>query len=269
MRQLGRTLRRLREQVGYTQEEAGRRLRFSDKKISRLEQGQLPGYHELRAMLDVYGLPVGDWDPIVALFERAEERGWWHAYGIDDRGFVALEAEASVVRSYQLGQMPGLLQTEAYIRAGASGTREPPKARALENQVAVRLRRQRRLIEEPLLQFHTIMDESVLWRPVLTGAEQRAQLQHIVERARLHTVKVQVIPLSIGGHDGRDGNFSVLSFPDPHEPDIAYVEQAFASFHIEEEPKVRAARLAFEYLADLALDEQDSIALIERLSTEL
>jgi transcriptional regulator with XRE-family HTH domain len=42
-RQLGRTLRRLREAAGMSQEELGRPLRFSKSKMSRIEQGYIPG----------------------------------------------------------------------------------------------------------------------------------------------------------------------------------------------------------------------------------
>src|SRR5699024_2452379 len=62
MRLLSRTLRGLREQCGLSQQEAGAKLRFSEKKMSRIEQGQVPGYHEFLAMLDLYGIIVSDYD---------------------------------------------------------------------------------------------------------------------------------------------------------------------------------------------------------------
>jgi len=39
MRLLARTLRGLRAQCGFSQQEAAAKLRFSDKKMSRIEQG--------------------------------------------------------------------------------------------------------------------------------------------------------------------------------------------------------------------------------------
>jgi transcriptional regulator with XRE-family HTH domain len=69
-RQLLRELKRLRELAGMTQEEAGHELRLTLQKLSRIENGQLPGYHELRAMLTVYGLSGPDWDPYIKRWER-------------------------------------------------------------------------------------------------------------------------------------------------------------------------------------------------------
>ncbi|WP_254897047.1 helix-turn-helix transcriptional regulator [Amycolatopsis sp. Hca4] len=111
-RQLGRTLRKLREAAGLSQEDAGRPLRFSTSKMSRIEQGYIPGYNDFLALLDRYGIIASDYDEYVRMFDYAKEKGWWHAFGLSDRGFVSVEAEASQIRTYQLGFVPGLMQTE-------------------------------------------------------------------------------------------------------------------------------------------------------------
>lgn len=264
MRQLARTLRRLREQARLTQEETARRLRLSEAKLSRIEHGQLPNYHEFLAMLDLYGVIVSDYDEYVRMYDRAEERGWWHAYGLDDRGFVSIEAEAEAIRTYQLGFVPGLLQTEAYMRANFAATRKPKQRRELENEVAVRLRRQRRLVENPTLSLHAVVDESVLRRPMCDIR----QLGQIMELSTLPNLRFQVVPQDLGCHDGLTGNFIVVSFPGKEEPDLAYVEYGFGSLQVEKEPEVRAARLLFDHLSDRALNEQESLELIERVAAE-
>lgn len=269
MRQLGRTLRRLRVRAGLTQEDAGKRLRFSSKKMSRLELGQLPTYHELLAMLDLYGVIVSDWEPIVELFDRAQERGWWHQYGLDDRGFIGIEAESCAMQTFQLGYVPGLLQSAAYIRAVHGGTREPLEGDELEIGIEIRLKRQERLTDDPSFRLHAIMDETILTRPVCERAEQREQLEYIIERAALPNVTVQVVPQEVGAYSGQCGNLTLLQFPDPDEPDMAHLEHVFASHYIEKPGEVHAARLTLEYIADLALDEEDSIALIERTIAKL
>ena len=251
-RQLGRTLRRLREGIGMSQEEMGRPLRFSKSKMSRVEQGYIPGYNDFLALLDRCGVIVSDYEPYVRMFDYAKEKGWWHAFGLDDRGFVPVEAEASVVRTYELGFIPGLLQTEAYRRATFDGARQPPRSELRENEIAVRLRRKQRLYEDPVLTFHAVIDETAL-RRVPCDEQQR---QHIVELAALPNVTVQVIPKSVGSHDGLYSNFSLVTFADPHEPDLAYVEYGFGSLQIEKDVEVSAARLLFDHLASRALDVQ-------------
>ncbi|WP_020669816.1 helix-turn-helix domain-containing protein [Amycolatopsis nigrescens] len=264
-RQLGRALRRLREQIGMSQREAATRLRYSVPKISRIEQGQVPEYHGLRAMLDLYGVIVSDWDEYLLMHERAQDKGWWHAYGMDGRGFISVEADACLVRTFDFGYVPGLLQTVDYMRQVFTAERRPLEGQLLDDAVTVRLRRQRRLVDEPQLRLHAIIDENALRRQVCPGAAHEAQLRKIVDQTELENVTVQVVSESIGTYPGQYGNLSLASFPDPVEPEVAYVEHILGSMLEERESRVSAARLAFEDLADRALDQEDSIALIERL----
>lgn len=264
-RQLGRQLKRMRERLGMTQEEAGAPLRMSTSKMSRIEVGYLPPYHDFRALLDRYNVVVSDWDEYIEAYDRAREKGWWRNYGIGNRGFLPIEAEASVVKVFQFGYIPGLLQTEAYMREVFAAARVPMKPKVLENEVAVRLRRQLRLTVEPVLQYHAIIDEYALRKPILGRVEREEQLRHLVERARLPNVTLQVVPEDVGAYDGQNGNLIIASFDDPAEQDLAYVEHIFGSVHVEKEGEVSAAKLAFKDFADRALDAEDSIALIERL----
>jgi uncharacterized membrane protein (Fun14 family) len=54
-------------------------------------------------MLDEYGVIVSEWQPYLDMYERAMEEGWWQAYGLEDQGFISLEHDASMVRTFQLG----------------------------------------------------------------------------------------------------------------------------------------------------------------------
>ncbi|MCR6485467.1 helix-turn-helix domain-containing protein [Amycolatopsis sp. OK19-0408] len=268
-RLLANKLRRLREDAGLTQVEAGAPLRFNKNKMSRIEMGHLPDYNGFLGLLDRYGVIVSDYDDWVRQYDRAWEKGWWHAYGLNDKGYISLEADADEVRTYQLGYVPGLLQTEAGMRATFAGARDPMSGRRLENEIAVRLRRQTRLTDEEPLKLHAIIDESVLRRPDLLPDEQCAQLEHIVERAELPNVTVQVVPTNHGSHSGRNGSFTILSYTRLQEPDIAYIEHGFGSLQFEKAKEVNAARLAFRHLADLAYDEPDSTRLIRQVIDEI
>ncbi|MFI5583482.1 helix-turn-helix domain-containing protein [Amycolatopsis sp. NPDC051758] len=264
-RQLGRTLRKLREAAGLSQEDAGRPLRFSTSKLSRIEQGYIPGYNDFLALLDRYGIIASDYDEYVRMFDYAKEKGWWHAFGLSDRGFVSVEAEASWIRNYQLGFVPGLLQTEEYMRATFAGARDSFEGADLENQIKVRLRRQLRLTEAPLLKLHAVIDESVIRREPCDAA----QLRRLLEVGELPNVDLQVLPRMIGSHDGLYSNFIIAGFPDKAEPDLAYVPYGFGALQIEKEAEVSAARLIFDHLADLALDEEDSRACIAGMIAEM
>lgn len=115
--QLGPELRALRETAGLSLEAAGPRPHWSASKLSRIESGQQGmDVHGVRSMLDLYD-GAERWEELIGLTRQTGEKGWWREYGLDDKGYVPLEAEARTVRDVPLGLVPGLLQTEPYARA--------------------------------------------------------------------------------------------------------------------------------------------------------
>jgi transcriptional regulator with XRE-family HTH domain len=270
-RQLARQLRELREQAGLTLETAAPRLYWSPSRLSRIENAhQRVSVHEVRSMLDEYGVGGERWTELVEMCLQAWGKGWWRAYGLDDACYVPLETEATLVRDFTVVYVPGLLQTADYARAlfDASATRWT--AEQLEREVTVRMIRQERLASaENPLELVAIVDESVLHRPVGGQAVMRAQLERLVEAAALDTVTFQVLPTGVGAHPGMSGAFTVLSFDGLGEPDIAYVEHLMGSVQMEKEADVARARLVFDHLRSAALSTADSVALVERVVAQL
>ena len=120
---LGGQLHRLRESRGISAEQAAEQIRGSHSKISRMEHGRV-GFKErdVSDLLTLYG--VTDSEERAALLNLAREAntpGWWHAYSDAMptwlEPYVGLEAAASVLRTYEVQFVPGLLQTEEYARA--------------------------------------------------------------------------------------------------------------------------------------------------------
>ena len=139
----------------------------------------------------------------------------------------------------------------------------------VDQGVKARLFRQRRLTTEPALELVGIVDESVLRRAVGGVEVMRAQLQHILERAALPSVCLQVLPFSLGAHAGMSGSFIVLGFDDPDEPEIAYFEHTAKRLHLDKEGDVQACKLVFDQLRFEALSPHDSAAFVERLVADL
>jgi DNA-binding XRE family transcriptional regulator len=254
-RQLLRELKRLRERADMTQEEAGRRLHLTLQKLSRIENGQLPGYHELRAMLRLYGLPVQDWESRLELWERARKRGWWRDFGLKDSGYVCMEQEAESVVEFQLGWLPALVQTERYAKASLSHVDD------VETAVSVRIKRQERLsaAENPLV-LHALIHE-----PTLQQGVDREQLLQLVERAQLPNVTLQIVPQSVGAHGGLAGSVTLLQFTDPHEPDIVFAESAIGLDQTQDIARTAAVRRRLNRLTTLALTPEDSLDTVKAL----
>jgi transcriptional regulator with XRE-family HTH domain len=269
-RQLARRLRQLREEVGLTQEEAAPKLDWSTSKLGRIENAQQGvDVHGVRSMLDLYDVGGERWTEIIDMVREARKKDEWHSYGIGGQGYLRLEMDAAMVHNYQLAHVPGLLQTEDYMRALFRNSRRRPTDAEIDRDVQARLFRQRRLTEEPALELVAIVDESALRRPVGGVEVMRAQLRQVVARATLPSVCLQVLPFSLGVHSGMDGSFIVLGFGDPDEPEIAYIEHTANALHLHKEAEVNSCKLVFDRLRSEALSPRDSVALVEQLAQEL
>jgi transcriptional regulator with XRE-family HTH domain len=270
-RQLARILRELRLKAGMTIEAAAPLLDFSPSKLSRIENAhQGVDVHAVRSMMDIFGVGGDRWAELLDLTREANAKGWWRAYGLDDQGYVPLEAEASAVRDYTALHVPGLLQTAAYAREVFLSAQVRRSEETLQRIVAVRMIRQERLTSsEHPLELQAVIEEAVLHRPLGGVAAMRAQLAHLREAAALDSVTIQVLPTSVGAHPGIDGAFTVLTFDGLGEPDMAYVEHPLGAVHIEKEQDVARANMLFGHLRSLALSPAASVALVERVAAEL
>jgi hypothetical protein len=221
-------------------------------------------------MLDLFDVGGDRWTELLDLTRAAGAKGWWRAYGLDDQGYVPLESEATTVRDYTVTYVPGLLQTADYARALFETSLLSRSAAILERDVTVRMIRQERLTSpERPLELLAVVDEAALRRILGGRAVMRAQLIHLVEVADRDTVTLQVLPAEVAAHPALDGAFSVLSFDGLGEPDMGYAEHPMGSVHVEKEEHVARARLVFDHLRSVALSPAESVALIERVVTEM
>lgn len=156
------------------------------------------------------------------MVREATQKGWWHTWGLSNAGFLGLETDAAVVHDYQLSYVPGLLQPADYVRALFRGSPPPRTEAEIDRIVQVRLFRQHRLTEDPPLKLVTVVDETVLRRPIGGAEVMRDQLRHLMRQTALPSVCFQVLPVSVGVHQGMNGSFPALGFTEPNEPAVAY-----------------------------------------------
>jgi transcriptional regulator with XRE-family HTH domain len=254
-RRLIRALKSLRDQACLTQEEAGEHLNFTLQKMSRFENGQLPGWHELQAMLDLYGLPTSEWPRYLELWEQARERGWWRKFGLKDPRYVRMEDEASAKYEFQLGHIPTLLQTERYARDLLTRA-----GRHVSSELPVRMHQQERLYSDNKLRLHTLVHE-----PALHQGVDRAQLVRLIRQAELPNVTLQVVSQRLL-HAGLHGSVILLSFDDPHEPDIAFTETLLGLHQTQQAKVTSAVRRTLDHLAATAMTPDDSLALLKAMA---
>jgi transcriptional regulator with XRE-family HTH domain len=228
---LGAQLRRLREGKSISREDAGYEIRASGSKISRMELGRVSfKERDVADLLSMYGVAdTAEREALLGLARQANNPGWWHHYG--DilppwfQSYLGLEAAASLIRTYEIQFVPGLLQTPEYARAVILLGHAGATADEIDRRVELRRQRQQVLdrIEPP--QLWAVIDEAVLRRPIGGPDVMRAQIEALIEAAKKPNVRLQIIPFHAGGHAAAGGPFAILRFPEPELPDVVYVEQ--------------------------------------------
>jgi hypothetical protein len=254
----------MRESAGLSLDDAAARLDKKRSALHRIETGVTKAdVHFVRSAMDLYD----EYDPdLLDQIREAAKPLWFRAYGITDMGYVDVETFAVSVKEFPGLNLPGLFQAEDYIRAMLRQGRHRRTDAQIANDVRVRLIRQQRLMDsENPLDIAAILDEAALRREVGGAEVMRAQLRHLVQIAELPTVGLQVLPLSVGAHSSMDGAFTLLSFPEPRDPEMLSVEYPTGALHIEDEKAVTEAKLKFENLRSEALSPADSLVLIERI----
>jgi transcriptional regulator with XRE-family HTH domain len=271
-RRLAARLRELREHANLTIDEVGEKLECSASKISRIETGHVGVTpRDVRDMLEVYGIGDDEREALVQLAREARKKGWWHAYNeVFTGSFVGLESDASFLHTHQALLVPGLLQTEAYMRAVIRAIRPDSAEADVELRVRARSNRQRLITEEQNPpEYWAVLDEAVLHRVVGGPEAMREQLKKLVELASLPNVTMQVVPFSAGAHAGMEAPFLILGFPEQADPDVVYVENTTSGVYLEQPEDVHRYTLMFDHLRAAALKPDDTVELVDRTADRL
>jgi transcriptional regulator with XRE-family HTH domain len=275
-RRLAAELHRLRETAGLTIDEVAERLEWSTAKISRIENSRvsvLP--RDVKFLLSTYGLTDQDeaWNVLLTLARESRQKGWWQQYGDAVPNwfevYVGLEGDAATMSIYQAEFVPGLLQTQDYARAVHQAALVRATEDEIDQLVKVRMARQELLTADDAPQVWIVLNEAVIRRLVGGRAVMHEQLVRLRDATRLPNVTLQVIPFSAGAHPAMDGTFELLSFPEPADPNIVYIEYHAGSLYVEKPQEVTRYKLMFDHLRAAAQPVDASRAFIARVAEEL
>lgn len=276
-RRLGDELRRLREASGLTTTQAADALDCTKGKISRIENGRVAvRLPDLTAMLHAYRAADPELrDRLASLARRTSRRrrrGWWNQYGavLPDtyRDYIALEAMAGEIRTYQAQLVPGLLQTPEYARAVTAASRQWRTADEIERFVQVRLARQERLGGDSPLRLRAVLSEAVLLQRVGGSRCMRAQLGRLLDVSERPNVTVQVLPFSCGAHASMFGPYVVLGFPEEAALDVVLADNPTGSTWLEREDEVARYQELFDAARARALSPARSRTVIRHRAEE-
>ncbi|KAB8169940.1 helix-turn-helix domain-containing protein [Streptomyces sp. 3MP-14] len=278
--QLGSELRRLRLATGLKASQVVKRLLWSPSKLTRLETGEntVVEQADVMALCEIY---QADEETRTHLMGYAAvtktKQDWWQSpkyrpvIGPVFKAFLGLEATASSLHTYEAEFVPGLLQTEAYVRVLHENALAGLRNEEVDRQVLVRMARQEVLRRALMpLRLTAVINEAVLHRRVGDGEIMRDQLTHIVEVVEaLPNVKIQVVPFAAGAHPGMNGKFTVLRFPENAAlKSIVYLENLADAWVSRRERDIDRYEEAFTDLQALAPGPVESLNMIKKAIKE-
>lgn len=273
LRSLALALRRLREAAELTREEVIEQCPISKSTLRRAENAEArPNRSTLHHLLTRYGVDSTTRAEIDALWEEAGKQDFLRPFHSDLRrdykAWIACEDGAAHVRSYESLFVPGLGQTRDYAAAVIQGVWPSATATDLDHHVQARLERQAVLTRPKPVTLTAVMDEAAL-RRVVGGphvmAEQMRHLQTLAERPH---ISLHVIPWGVGAHPGMPGSFAVASFAKATEPAVVYIDGMAGDVLLESEQDVEHYTEIFTALEAVALNTDDSLALIAEAAHE-
>jgi transcriptional regulator with XRE-family HTH domain len=269
-RRLGIALKKAREAVGMTQDDAAVVIDAASSKISRLELGQ-SGVRlmDLNALLIAYRVSDEEAVSMRDLAKAGRQRGRWSSFRDQMpswfRQYVDLEDDASAIRWYQAEVIPGILQTEAYSR----GVLRMLGQEQIEHQVKIRQHRQAMLDQTDPPEMMFVLSESAIRRMVDSPSTMRDQLRRLTEIDRtLSHVAIQVLPFSARSYIDSSFGFTILRFGDDASSDVIYAENLTAADYLDRPESVRAYTRLWDNLRAAALGPVESSLLIARVADE-
>jgi transcriptional regulator with XRE-family HTH domain len=253
----GERLRTLRDARGWTQDELGVRTGYSGTHISAVETGRRSPTPRFSTSCDK-ALGTGD---------QLERQG--RAVRSDSLlegfpEFVAHEAKAAEIRLYEVGVIPGLLQTPEYAAAltAAAVKRGAITPEQGNERVELVAQRQASLNRSPFPLAFTVLDESCLRRPIGDAEVMDAQFARLIEFAELPNTVVQVAPFDLGVRRPLSLPVTILTMPD--RSIMSYAESAQRG-HLERETAfVLPVLTTYHQLQAEALSQAASVAMIDQ-----
>lgn len=261
LRNFGETVKAFRKRAGLTQEQLAERVRYSVQYVGSVEQGRrhpsVKFVSRSEEALDAFGVIR------IAAKQLQRRRGlasWF-------RRWAELEDVAIALNTYECRSIPGLLQTEAYGRAQIDNVPPLITPGEAEARITARAERQKLLVRTPYIAFSFIIEQAVIERRTGGVEVTREQIDHLVERAKLPNVDIQIMPTIQPIHAGTDGPFQLIETEDNEW--LGYSEGQKTGVVISDAKAISVLHQRYAKLRIQALNPADSAGLLMRMRGSL
>ncbi|WP_083754123.1 helix-turn-helix domain-containing protein [Actinosynnema sp. ALI-1.44] len=272
---LNNELNRLKQESGVKDQEVADYLGCRGTKINRiLNMTSRPSVGDVRMMGEAYGASPELISVMMDLARNLGKKGDWTGYKAvyreAARMLIDLEAHCDRIREMRAEIIPGLLQTQNYVRAL---TRLPsPFSDSFDEDEIVKARRDRQALLEREVNLSFVLSESALRRVYGDHAVMREQMNRLVDVANMPNVLVQVLPLA----SANQTSYGWLSFAMIHVPgpgiaaplNLVHLEQYDDERYIDDPTLVEGYERLWGFLQAAALGPVESVDFIGEVAEE-
>lgn len=266
-KRLGNELKRLRVERGYKVQDIADKLQCGQPKISQIENGKR-GIRplDLTVLLEFYGI---DDEAYVASIKRLAKEihkvDWWSSQGplLHDelRDYLTLETDSELVREYSPAVVPGLLQTEAYMRLIFTVV----PAEKIGPLVETRIKRKELLDSHLDFRLRTIIDAPALHRIPGPPELVREQLEYLLEMGGRSNVNIQILPLDASIPAEQYTPFIIHSLRGEPSIDVTWLEHMTGGTLLEQRTDVQVYTRVWDEFTAAALSPAKSQRYIRDL----
>ncbi|MEU4950751.1 helix-turn-helix domain-containing protein [Streptomyces lavendulae] len=251
----GERLRRLRDERGWTQDDLAARTGYSATHISAVETDRRPPTPQFAASAD---RAFGTGDQLERQGRAVRQTAVLEGF----QEYVEHEVGAAEIRLFELGIIPGLLQTPEYAAAIAGGavSRGAITGPQAEERLALLARRHASIQRTPAPLIFAVLDESCIRRPVGGPRVMQAQFGRLLEFAELPNTVFQIAPYDLGERRAFDLPVNLLTLSS--RAPVAYAESAQQGRLERETRLVQPMLTAYHQLQAEALSQAASVAMI-------
>lgn len=246
-------------------------LGWSLSKVSRVEAGRVNlSDVEVMHFLGPLGIYLGEAHELLAICREAMlDLGYFvrpHPPGLCDVTCALIFHESTADESigYEPELVPGLLQTESYVRG--LNTRRGPMC-DVNRAVETRRERQRILQRQKPARFRFYINENALRLEVGNAAIMHDQMLKLALMAELPHIRIRVVPSSVGPTAAVGGSFRLLRYAQ-HRP-LVHLDAHFGGLFLERKVFVDNYRaLLLPVIDGLALSAERSREFLVSLANE-